>query len=193
MCENEKDLRDYENKKNLKDYEVAVSGVWKLAEIRFKLLALVPSVSGMAIGIISLNNTAFTENPLPRILIGLFGFFATIGIIFYDQRNSQIYNALLNKCKKFEIDNNFKIGQFNSRPKRTLRFINKFKIWHDRGLSLIYGSSLGGWIFLISYGICLKVNTMLSLKWKAGLISTIAAILGACFFIYELHRLDKKA
>lgn len=90
----------------------------QLTDVRFKLLALVPSISGTAIALISKDLDVFREAPLPRAVVAILGFIVTLGIVFYDQRNSQIYNALVRRGKALERDLGID-GPFSQRPGRS--------------------------------------------------------------------------
>jgi hypothetical protein len=173
-----------------KEYESVLASFRQLAEIRFKLLALLPTISGFAIGALSKDLQEFKDSPVPRLVVGVLGFFVTLGIVFYDQRNSQLYNALSRRARHLES----KIGaaQFNDRPQRTLEFLGIFKIWHDRGLALIYGTVMGGWFFLVSCAMLwlLKVDQQ---KIDVPKTSALISIFAAVAVIYELHRLDRQA
>jgi hypothetical protein len=80
------------------DYERTVETYWQLADLRFKLLAFVPTISGAAIALL-------TRASVPRwessILAGL-GFLVTFGIILYDQRNTQFYNRVVGRAAQLE-------------------------------------------------------------------------------------------
>jgi hypothetical protein len=67
------------------DYDKAIEYVKQLTDIRFKLLALVPIATGAALKFASIK-----EDPMAGLFLGLLGFFVTMGIIFYDQRNKKI-------------------------------------------------------------------------------------------------------
>lgn len=70
-----------------------------LAEIRFKLLALVPTVSGLGIALTDQNTAA--DSPITALLSGL-GLVVLLGIVAYDQRNSQLYNRLVGHAQFLE-------------------------------------------------------------------------------------------
>jgi len=79
-----------------------VNSYWRtLTVIRFKLLAFVPTLAGL--GVVLIPN-ADDIAPLEAFAIGLFGFIATLGITFYDQRNSELYNASINRASDLECE-----------------------------------------------------------------------------------------
>lgn len=183
---------DQEEKK-WKDYESIVASYRQLAEIRFKLLALLPSISGLAVGVISFDLAAFQQTPLPRFLIGLLGFAVTLGLVIYDKRNSELYFGLSRQAEKLEEE----IGatQFKNRPAGDLRFFNLFGINHGPGLSLIYGAVLGAWLFPIFCGIFWGVPTgsRQLLPLSVPVRSAVLAGIGAVIMFCELQRLGSGA
>jgi hypothetical protein len=173
------------------DYRETLASFRQLADIRFKLLALLPPISGVAIGLISFDLTAFREAPGPRLIVGLLGLVVTLGLTFYDVRNSQLYAGLASRARALESRLNLQEGQFSSRPKRTLKFLGWITIWHDRGLALVYGSVLGGWMFPVVCGLLWLLGVD---RWVPGKVPTIGgslALLGGLLMIWELHRLDR--
>jgi mannose-6-phosphate isomerase-like protein (cupin superfamily) len=166
------------------DYQNTLDQFKMLAEIRFKLLAFVPTLAGAAIGLLYK-----TAAPKTTLAVGILGFIVTIGITFYDIRNTQVYDAAFHRAKWLEALLGLPIctqgktigGLFQERPGHELKFLGIFKIWHDRGLSLAYGAALGGWTFMIA-------NSSLSLAAKpdyyiAIIIATIVGIL--CSWQYQ--------
>ena len=101
---------EYFNKLKL-DYEQTVLIFNSLAEIRFKLLAMVPTFTVVAIGVID----KLVSNPSTMLAIGALGFLATLGIAFYDQRNTQLYNSAQLRAKSLEALMNFeKLKKFEN-------------------------------------------------------------------------------
>jgi hypothetical protein len=177
-----------------RDYEETLKQFQMLADIRFKLLAFVPTITGVAI-------TVLTEHPSAHVslAIGFIGFFSTIGIMMYELRNSQFYNAITHRAKCLEDELKLPIstqgktvgGMFNERPGRELKLLGLFTVWHDRGLALVYGSAVGGWVYLFS-------STLLTWLSNRGLVlpvfssSVLLALLISGIVIWEFRRLEKK-
>lgn len=143
----------------LLDYETTVKYFLALADTRFRLLALVPTITGIAVALLARN-----PDPLFVLPIGLLGFFATIGIIFYDQRNTTLYDAAQLRLKSLEALLEFRAlhdleqdprdrkafgGSFLGRPGRGLKLFGFIPMWHDLGLDIVYSAALGAWSFLI--------------------------------------------
>lgn len=165
-----------------------------LADIRFKLLALVPTIGGVAIFVLgSMGDpakaaTAFDHGRV--LLIAIMGFLATLGVVFYDQRNSELYNALSDRAKKIECELKLPQGQFNTRPGRgegRLLF-QRVVLGHDTGLALIYGTALGGWFFPITFS-ALTLTGRIE-DWASYAIALAAALCLIVVFTLELIRMD---
>ncbi|MBA7680978.1 hypothetical protein ES703_89304 [subsurface metagenome] len=182
------------------DYEQTTQNIHTLADIRFKLLAFVPVVTGAAI---SLFRNIDSHETI--IAISLLGFIVTLGIMFYDQRNTQIYDALHIRAKSLEVllglqpianlkspDKNRREwvygGAFLDRPGRSLKLFGKIGMWHDRGLTIIYAAALGGWCYLLVSAIMkiIVAGQALSLGIRVG-----APVIIAAAIFWQLRRFDK--
>jgi len=115
-----------------------------LADVRFKLLAVVPTLAGIAMGTLANAKDAKAEAG-----VGLLGSFVTLGLILYELRNTQHYDAAIQRLKCLELLLGFPAtratakegapgGVHRERPKRW------FPIIHDLALGIVYGASLGG-------------------------------------------------
>lgn len=190
---------DNEEKLEL-DYDQTAKYIHTLADARFKLLAFVPLVTGAAIGL--LRNTDSHETV---IAVSLLGFFVIIGIVFYDQRNTQIYDALHIRAKSLEVllrlqplsnlkspDEKRRLwaygGAFLDRPGRSRKLFGRILMWHDRGLAIIYATALGGWCYLLVSAITklMESGQLVSLGVCAG----VPLIVAAAMFL-QLRRFDK--
>jgi hypothetical protein len=115
------------------DYEQTMQLLRSLADIRFKLLAFVPTFAGASVG--------FFGRPRPAaelLSIGLLGLVATLGVFIYELRNSQLYAAAAGRARELE---------------RRLELTGLLLDAHDRGLALVYGAALAGWSYLVSWGL----------------------------------------
>ena len=162
-----------------------VHAYWRtLTDIRFKLLAFVPTIAGLGVTFIPK-----TYQPLEAFAIGLLGFIATLGITFYDQRNSELYNASIERAKFLEYkmkfiatrpikcyNNAIAGGIFCLRPDRRRKFLG-ISMYHDRGLSMVYASALGAWLFII-------INSILKLIfWPMTFSLLLAALLAIVIYL----------
>jgi hypothetical protein len=176
------------------NYEETLNTWRMLADIRFKLLALVPTLSSIGIALLSQDLTNGQVPSESVFAIGILGFLVTLGVVIYDQRNSQASNAAFYLARDLEeLLQLPEGGHLKQRPGRELRLFGILTIWHDRGLALIYGTVLGAWWFPVIF----SALSMLGIQ-QTGSLSTLSAslivsVLVGVVFIRELHRLDKVA
>lgn len=137
------------------DYEQTLETYRQLAEIRFKLLAFIPAISAAAITLL----TQTSIDPWGKRALASLGFLVTLGIVLYDQRNTQFYNGAIGRAKhleeelklrRFERDRN--MGLFGSRSDHGQRYLFLLPVQHDLGLALIYSPVFGGWAFAFIQG-----------------------------------------
>ena len=77
-----------EDERRRLEYDRAVALFAELTDIRFKLLALVPTLSGAAVALLHAG-----EAPVELLAVGLLGLAATLGVLVYELRNSEIRRA----------------------------------------------------------------------------------------------------
>lgn len=177
-----------------------------LADVRFKLLAFLPTLGGIAVFVLSGVGLQAGESPAPAaperlvlvLLISLLGFLATLGITLYDQRNSELYNALIHRAKYLETQFGVRGapgglkpvtsgGQFNERPQKSRHLI--FPAGHDLALALIYGPLLGAWFFPMLYAALLLVGAV---SERAALAAAGVAVIAAMVSTSRLIVLDRQ-
>ena len=138
------------------DYDRTTELVQSLLDTRFKLLALVPTIAGAAVGLVG------TPRPAAELLgIGVLGLVATVGILLYELRNSEILEAMLQHAKVLERVLGLEAGPRVHGPEGLLsrrggsgrRFLGLATATHERGLGLVYGAALGGWSYLVGWGV----------------------------------------
>ena len=115
------------------DYEQTTQLLRTLTDIRFKLIAFVPTFAGASVG--------FFARPRPAVellAIGVLGLVATFGIYLYELRNSQIYAVAAGRARELE---------------RRLELSGAGLDAHDRGFTLVYGAALAGWSYIVSWGL----------------------------------------
>jgi hypothetical protein len=189
-----------------------------LTDIRFRLLAFVPPAVAAAVTLLSstLLGSA-TPSPLVMVAVGFLGFRITLGIVLYDLRNSQLYNALVHRAalieKSLEIESYVQgSNQYGgAHALRSPRFgtLLYSRINHDGALALVYGSVLAAWFYPIAKGAALfigrilKVNTSISeyiifrqsiFVPESGVFTTLVALIitvpAVLFLPRILRRLD---
>lgn len=144
----------HQNENQLKIYSEVNNNYRHLADIRFKLLALVPAVS--IVSWIALLKTLESQNFLHNLVGIIIGFLALRiihGIVIYNDRNDDIYNDLISRGRKIEDEMQVSTGIFKGRKKGILidsTFVKiRFRINHETGLNLIYRSVRCGWYLVI--------------------------------------------
>ncbi len=180
------------------DYEQTVEQFRMLTDIRFKLLALVPTLTGAAVGLLT-NTNASQATALP---LGIFGFVVTFGIVMYELRNSVFYEMSTTRAARLESllelprfseprDGLVRPGGvFTERPPAIKtkeakeyeyplpqKIAGFFPVWHDLGLALVYGASLAGWTYLVLYSLLLNNGYRLILSLLVGALVLILTVI----------------
>lgn len=136
------------------DYDQTTDLMRTLTDVRFKLLALVPTLSGAAIALLGHPSSASQ-----LVAVGALGLSATVGILLYELRNSQLYDYATRRAQELEgalelvsFGGGATGGLFSERPDRSLRLLGVRAVDRDRGLALVYSAALGGWTYLTAWG-----------------------------------------
>lgn len=128
----------------LKLYDQTCTTWRMLVDVRFKLLALVPTVSLVSLAtVFGAQDTPKYLSPQLRLLFAVLGFIATIGLLIYDLRNSKLHNDLISRGRKIEDELGVDTCVFRGR-KEAWGIIN-----HSAATTLIYGVALLAWISAI--------------------------------------------
>jgi hypothetical protein len=143
-----------EDERRRLDYSQTTELLRDLADTRFKLVALLPTISGAAVALLSRHPTAGQ-----LLAVGLLGLSATTGVVIYELRNNQLYDYALARATKLEqalaipspFNHSRSGGLFGERPGRNLRLFG-VTVAHDRGLALTYAAAIGGWTYLLAWG-----------------------------------------
>lgn len=142
------------------DYDQTTDLMRTLTDVRFKLLALVPTLSGAAIALLG-----HPSSPQQLLAVGFIGLIATVGILLYELRNSQIYDYATRRAEQIEralglvsFGETGTGGLFGERPDRSLRLFGVSTVDRDRGLALVYGAALAGWVYLAAWGALSALN-----------------------------------
>ena len=199
------DLQDKDSydAKVLKDYEEVWNSFRMLADIRFKLLALVPTVS--AVAFVFITSQGLHNQPDAILGLSVGGFLVTLGIAVYNQRNSQLMSALRQRGCALEKKLNFPLGgQFSQRPD-PIKLVPRGRDFggiegtHDLGLALIYSVVVASWVFFIMHSLffllLLNDAQLVSLTGHGmidALVGLVTVIIAATFFTY-MRRIDSAA
>jgi hypothetical protein len=172
------------------DYEHTTDLVRWLTDIRFKLVAFVPTIAGAAVGFLSAGGSA-----AQLVGVGLLGFVATTGVLVYELRNTQLYDAAVHRAMVLEDRLGFTSvrsdegtgGPFSERPSRSVRVLDFVTVWHDRGLALVYAAALAGWGYLLGWGVLRAANVPWAQEWGAAIGLVVGLIV-----VRDVHRIDQR-
>src|SRR6266536_570082 len=116
------------------DYERTTRLLRSLIDIRFRLLAFVPTFAGASVGFFG------RTRPAAELLaVGVLGLVATLGVYLYELRNAQLYVAAAERARQIE---------------QQLELPDGLVVEHDSGLlALVYGAALAGWSYLVTWGL----------------------------------------
>jgi hypothetical protein len=144
------------------DYQSTNEQIKLLTDIRFRLLAFMPPLVGVASAILSVGLGQAVLPPMLMLSVAVFGFFATLGVILYDLRNSELYNAhihramLIERALKMQSHSAFAAGSHAGshtlRMWSDLRFLG-FKVSHGAALNVVYAAMLAAWVYPASRGL----------------------------------------
>jgi hypothetical protein len=135
----------------LKVYE-EICGNWRmLTDVRFKLLALLPTVAGIAlVAIVSTGGPLKDLTAAPRVGLAVFGLLITLGLFVYETRNNELYDDLISRARRAEYELGVHTGAFlgraGTRPGLSGRVVR-----HGTAMSLVYGTVTIAWIAAIVY------------------------------------------
>jgi len=137
------------------DYGQTVDLLRSLTDVRFKLLALVPTLTGAAVALLGRPRPA-----VELLAVGVLGLVATLGVLLYDLRNTQVYDYALRRAGELEtrlgIGSPFRDGGagglYGGRPEPSLRPFGIPAANYDHALALVYGAALAGWTYLVVWG-----------------------------------------
>ena len=124
------------------EYDQAVQLVRSLTDVRFKLLALVPTTAGAVVALVSPGSSG-----VELLAIGLLGLAATLGVLVYELRNAQLSRAAVARIRAFERSA-FPGGELAVAP----RTLGPLALTHSLALGLVYGGALAGWSYLVAWG-----------------------------------------
>lgn len=164
------------------EYDRAVGLFRDLTDIRFKLLALVPTLSGAAVGLLRGG-----EAPATLYAVGILGFAATAGVLVYELRNSQIRREAAARIGALEPELFPRGRVVTDRSEGAPKLFGVVPLEDSLGLALVYGAALAGWGYLVSWGALAAAG--------AGDARRIGIVIGAVvglLVLVEVLRLDSR-
>lgn len=170
------------------EYGEVSSNIRWLADVRFKLLGLVPLAT-------ILGGWFFTsDTSVINPLISLFGLVITLALMIYNERNDQHYGELIDRAKELERALGLHGGQLRQRSGTWLTVLG-VRVNHTTAVNLIYQASVTVWVFgilypILDYGLrTIMVGSRLLRNQDAvsiALISAILSVLGVWSFFRAL-------
>jgi hypothetical protein len=199
-----RDNEDRERERDLADYDATTSYFRTLVDVRFKLLALIPVVTGAAIA-------WSPRRPDDKLALAALGLIVTFALALYDERNTEVYDALKVRAKCLEAKLGFSPEQprtsrrlrFFSRPLPTERWgfggafldrpLDSFAVSHTMALALVYGAVLGAWVYVLAasleYRFHWLTRTWLADTWVADIGNIgLGFGVGVLYLIYRRAR-----
>jgi len=172
------------------DYDQTTQLLRTLVDVRFKLIAFVPTIAGAAVGLLGRPRPA-----VELLAIGLLGLVATTGIFVYELRNTQIFDALVGRAAELERRLELaslsgvqgRAGVYGERPGHTVRLLGLVPVGQHRGLGLVYGAAVSGWSYLVAWG-ALKALDVHEARKLGGL----AGLLAGLVVLSEVERIDRR-
>jgi hypothetical protein len=128
------------------EYEYASRLLGSLTEIRFKLLALVPTFSGAVVAFVSSGRSG-----VELLAIGGLGLAATSGVLAYELRNGELRRRATERVDRLEAQI-FPGGPLMGARGRTPKLFGLMPASHRLGVGLVYGAALAGWVYLVVWG-----------------------------------------
>ena len=137
------------------DYEQTTQYLRTLIDVRFRLLAFVPTVTGVAVAIIG------RPRPAAELLgVGVLGLLATGGIFIYELRNTQISGTLIRRSAELErqlqlpssLGTHPSGGLYTERPGISEQLLGFLPVSHGLGLGLVAVLSFLAVVALLSAG-----------------------------------------
>ena len=147
------------------DYDQTTKFIHSFTDVRIKMLAFVPTISGAAVGLLG--------NPRPAaelIGVALLGLVATLGIFVYELRNAQLYDGMVQRARELERLLGLPTVQGLQGAGGVLAGRSSRWFAHDRGWALVYSAAIAGWSYLAAWGFLL---------WMlVDSAQTVAAVIG---------------
>lgn len=129
------------------DYDQTTQFVHEFTDVRIRLLAFVPTISGAAVGLLG------EPRPAAELIgVALLGLVATLGIFVYELRNAQLYDAMIQRARELERLLGLPTVQGLQGAGGVLAARSGRWFAHDRGWALVYSAAIAGWSYLAAWG-----------------------------------------
>jgi hypothetical protein len=168
------------------EYEYASRLLGTLTEIRFKLLALVPTLSGAVVALMSPG-----QSGVELLAIGGLGLTATSGIFAYELRSTELRRRAGARVDRLESEL-FSGGPLVGGDGRRPKLYGVVPASHQLGVGLVYGAALGGWVYLVVWG-ALSASGAHSHSQEIGAVVGALAALGVILEVAAQRPAEKPA
>ena len=173
------------------DYEQTTQHLRTLIDVRFRLLAFVPTVTGVAVAVIG------RPRPAAELLgVGVLGLLATLGIFVYELRNTQISGTLIRRAAELErqlqlpssLGTQHYGGLYTERPGINVQLLGFLPVSHGLGLALVYSAAIAGWSYLVAWGGLSAVDAPEAQAAGAALGAVAGVVV-----LFEVERFHRRA
>jgi hypothetical protein len=117
------------------EYGATTDLVRSLTDVRFKLLAFVPTIAGTAVALLGRHT-----QPAELLAVGALGLVATLGVVVYELHNTELYEYAIGRAEALERE--LGMALLSGRPSHE----------RERPLALVYAAVLGAWSYLVAWG-----------------------------------------
>jgi len=143
-----------------------------LTDIRFKLLAFVPTISGAAVGLLGQSKPA-----ADRLGVGLLGLVATLGVLLYERRNTELFEQAANRAAELE-----RVLGIGAAPRPAA---------HEIGVALVYGAAIAGWSYLVAWA-ALHVLDVGSAQRIGGVVGVVAGVVVLLVLVPSMRNAERR-
>lgn len=172
------------------DYDQTTELARMLVDVRFKLLAFVPTIAGAAVALVGAGEPTGAE----LLGVGLLGLLATFGVLLYELRNTQVYYATLQHACALERLLGLGAGDGCTGPADLLaqgsraqaRPFGLTSFGQERAVAIVYGAALAGWSYLAAWG-ALRVAGASGARGIGAVIGAMAGVL----VLVEVDRISR--
>ena len=173
------------------DYDQTTQYLRTLIDVRFRLLAFVPTGSGIAVAIIG------RPRPAAELLgVGVLGLLATLGIFVYELRNTQLSGTLIRRAAELErqlqlpssLGTQHSGGLYTERPGISVQLLGFLPVSHGLGLALVYSAAIAGWSYLVAWGALSAVEAPEAQAAGAALGAVAGVVV-----LFEVERFHRRA
>lgn len=171
------------------EYDYASQLLGNLTEIRFKLLALVPTLSGAVVALVSSQRSG-----VELLAIGALGLAATSGVLAYELRNGELRRRATDRVNRLETElfpGGPLVGSGGSG--RTPKLFGLIPASHRLGVGLVYGAALGGWVYLLVWGALAAAGAHAHSQGIGVAVGAVAALAVVCEIVIAQRPEPKRA